>query len=65
MINFGDMSWLHCIYIGPIESLKGKTALVKRDYTAQFDQIGLKDADGKNLWCDWHQFGPDDFKVSD
>lgn len=57
--------WLHCKYVGPNERLKGKTALVKRDYTAQFDEIGLKDDDGVSLWHHWHQFGPNDFERSD
>lgn len=53
--------WAHGRYVGPIKELQGETALVKRDFTAQFDRIGLE-YNGVSLWHHWHQFDFNDFE---
>nr|QIG67180.1 hypothetical protein EVB34_075 [Rhizobium phage RHph_TM26] len=63
-------------YVGPIDGLKGKKALVRPDLDtyelpldqrklyAQFDEIGLRHpATGARLGFDWHSFPAADFKI--
>lgn len=65
-------------YVGKIDRLQGKTALVRKDpertggVLAQFDEIYLYkvDAIGQTmmdncLWVGWHQFSADDFEKID
>ena len=53
-------------YIGPIEKLQGKTALIRYDedgkILAQFDDIRLR-FHGRGMGFGWHKFDQEDFKV--
>lgn len=75
MVNFGEESQIQAVYVGPIEKLRGKTALVKPNTVqganqwsedidlgllAQFDQLYLE-YNGVDLSHRWHQFQHEDF----
>ncbi len=56
-------------YVGSVEELRGKTAIVVRETTqpgrcrAQFDDMDLiHPADGSQLGYNWHSFDADDFE---
>ena len=59
----------HGTYIGSIEHLKGKTALLRDDFgptiiLAQFDDTSLT-CDSVMLGWGWHQFHPWEFELDE